>query len=100
MRKFVQNIVSFSLKNSLIVLLGTFLLLAGGIYSYMHTPIEAFPDVTNTRVRVITQWPGRSAEEIEKFCHITHFKGNECHPEQNFGAFNFLVWTICGDGYF
>lgn len=31
-----------------------------------HTPIEAFPDVTNTRARIITQWPGRSAEEMEK----------------------------------
>src|SRR5690606_11995969 len=39
----------------------------GGVYSYIHTPIEAFPDVTNTRARIITQWPGRSAEEVEKF---------------------------------
>lgn len=67
MQKFVQNIVSFSLKNTFIVLFGVILLLFGGIYSYMHTPIEAFPDVTNTRARIITQWPGRSAEEIEKF---------------------------------
>lgn len=67
MQKFVKNIVSFSLKNTFIVLFGVILLLAGGIYSYVHMPIEAFPDVTNTRARIITQWPGRSAEEIEKF---------------------------------
>ncbi|MGG5578444.1 efflux RND transporter permease subunit [Myroides sp. C15-4] len=67
MQKFVKNIVAFSLKNTFIVLFGVLLLLFGGIYSYMHTPIEAFPDVTNTRARIITQWPGRSAEEIEKF---------------------------------
>lgn len=66
MQNFVQHIVSFSLKNALFVLLATVALLSGGIYSYIHTPIEAFPDVTNTRARVITQWPGRSAEEIEK----------------------------------
>ncbi|KQB41716.1 Heavy metal efflux pump, CzcA family [Flavobacterium daejeonense] len=42
-------------------------LFIGGVYSYIHTPIEAFPDVTNTRARIITQWPGRSAEEVEKF---------------------------------
>lgn len=67
MKKLVQNIVSFSLKHSLVVLFFTLALLFGGIYAYLHTPIEAFPDVTNTRVRIITQWPGRSAEEIEKF---------------------------------
>lgn len=66
MQKFVKNIVAFSLKNTFIVLFGVLLLLFGGIYSYIHTPIEAFPDVTNTRARIITQWPGRSAEEIEK----------------------------------
>ncbi|MGG5506681.1 MULTISPECIES: efflux RND transporter permease subunit [unclassified Myroides] len=67
MQKFVKKIVAFSLKNTFIVLFGVLLLLFGGIYSYIHTPIEAFPDVTNTRARIITQWPGRSAEEIEKF---------------------------------
>lgn len=67
MKKFVQNIVSFSLKNTLIVFCMTAALFLGGIYSYIHTPIEAFPDVTNTRARIITQWPGRSAEEVEKF---------------------------------
>ncbi|MFA9189604.1 CusA/CzcA family heavy metal efflux RND transporter [Flavobacterium sp. FBOR7N2.3] len=67
MQKFVQNIVSFSLKNSLIIFFMTAILFIGGVYSYIHTPIEAFPDVTNTRARIITQWPGRSAEEVEKF---------------------------------
>jgi len=67
MQKFVQNIVSFSLKNSLIIFFMTAALFIGGVYSYIHTPIEAFPDVTNTRARIITQWPGRSAEEVEKF---------------------------------
>ncbi|MFL9832289.1 CusA/CzcA family heavy metal efflux RND transporter [Flavobacterium sp. ST-87] len=67
MQKIVQNIVSFSLKNSLIIFFMTAALFIGGVYSYIHTPIEAFPDVTNTRARIITQWPGRSAEEVEKF---------------------------------
>lgn len=35
--------------------------------AYFYTPIEAYPDVTSTRARVIVQWPGRSAEEVEKF---------------------------------
>lgn len=70
MHKFVKNIIAFSLKNSILILFLTFLLLVIGIISYVHTPIEAYPDVTNTRVRVITQWPGRSAEELEKFVSL------------------------------
>ncbi len=41
-----------------------------GIWSYMNTPIETFPDVTNTQIVIIAQWPGRSAEEVEKFVTI------------------------------
>jgi heavy metal efflux system protein len=67
MQKFVQGIVAFSLKNSIIIFFLTGLLVVAGIISYINTPIEAFPDVTNTRTRIITQWPGRSAEEVEKF---------------------------------
>ncbi|MGV6943586.1 efflux RND transporter permease subunit [Sphingobacterium kyonggiense] len=66
MKKFVQQIVTFSLKNTTFVLFATLALLFIGIYALKHTAIEAFPDVTNTRARIITQWPGRSAEEVEK----------------------------------
>ncbi len=66
MQKFVQAVVTFSLRNTTFVLFATFALLFGGIYALKHTPIEAFPDVSNTRARIITQWPGRSAEEMEK----------------------------------
>jgi len=45
----------------------TVVLFVAGIICYINTPIEAYPDVTNTRVRIITQWHGRSAEEVEKF---------------------------------
>jgi cobalt-zinc-cadmium resistance protein CzcA len=41
-----------------------------GFISYQNTPIETFPDVTNTQVIIISQWPGRSAEEVEKFVTI------------------------------
>lgn len=82
MQKLVQNIVAFSLKNSLIVFFATVLLFAGGIISYMHTPIEAFPDVTNTRARIITQWPGRSAEEVEKFITLPISKQMNTIPKK------------------
>lgn len=67
MHKFVENIIAFALRNHVLVLFLTGLLFIAGIICYIHTPIEAYPDVTNTRVRIITQWPGRSAEEVEKF---------------------------------
>lgn len=67
MHKFVEAIIAFSLRNHILVLFFTAILFVAGIICYMHTPIEAYPDVTNTRVRIITQWPGRSAEEVEKF---------------------------------
>lgn len=82
MQKLVKNIVAFSLKNSLIVFFMTALLLIGGIISYMHTPIEAFPDVTNTRARIITQWPGRSAEEVEKFITLPISKQMNTIPKK------------------
>ncbi len=83
MQKFVQNIVAFSLRHSLLILFATLALLLGGIYSYIHTPIEAFPDVTNTRARIITQWPGRSAEEIEKFITLPISKEMNTIPKKS-----------------
>ncbi len=67
MKKFTDALVSFSLKNPLIIFFLVGLMVAIGSYSYLHTPIEAYPDVTNTRARVIAQWPGKSAEEMERF---------------------------------
>jgi len=98
MQKFVQGIVAFSLKNSLLILFATFSLLAAGIYTYIHTPIEAFPDVTNTRARIITQWPGRSAEEIEKFITLPISKEMNTIPKKtdvrSISLFGLSVVTI------
>lgn len=70
MHKFIDNIVAFSLKNKFFIFFCTTVAVIAGIVSFKHTPIDAFPDVTNTKVTVITQWPGRSAEEVEKFITI------------------------------
>ena len=70
MHKFIDNIVAFSLKNKFFIFFCTTVAVISGIVSFKHTPIDAFPDVTNTKVTVITQWPGRSAEEVEKFITI------------------------------
>ncbi len=70
MNKFIKGIITFSLRNRLIVFLGTIGIIGWGVSSFLDTPIEAFPDVINARVVIITQWPGRSAEELEKFVTI------------------------------
>ncbi|UOG77359.1 CusA/CzcA family heavy metal efflux RND transporter (plasmid) [Hymenobacter tibetensis] len=70
MNKFIQGIIAFSLKNRGFVFLMTLVVVVMGVVSYRNTPIEAFPDVTNTEITIITQWPGRSAEEMEKFVSV------------------------------
>jgi cobalt-zinc-cadmium resistance protein CzcA len=70
MNKVLRGVLSFSLKNKYFILFATVILLISGIVTFKTMPIEAFPDVTNTEVTIITQWPGRSAEEIEKFVTI------------------------------
>lgn len=67
MNKFIRNIVAFSLKNKFFIFFLTGVMIIAGIFSFIHTPIEAFPDVTNTQIVIVTQWPGRSAEEVERF---------------------------------
>ena len=83
MQKFVKNIVTFSLRNTTFVLFAVMVLLFGGIYALKHTAIEAFPDVTNTRARIITQWPGRSAEEMEKLVTLPISKEMNSIPHKS-----------------
>ena len=70
MIKFLRGIIGFSLKNKYLILFLAAALIIGGIITFMQMPIEAFPDVTNTEIDIITQWPGQSAEEVEKLVTI------------------------------
>jgi cobalt-zinc-cadmium resistance protein CzcA len=70
MNKFIRGIVGFSLKNRFFIFFMTGLLIIAGVVSYQNTPLEAFPDVTNTQIIIVTQWNGRSAEEIERFVTV------------------------------
>src|SRR5476651_1256871 len=67
MNRFIKNILSFALRNRFFIFFVTALLAVAGYISFKTISIDAFPDVTNTSVTIITQWPGRSAEEVEKF---------------------------------
>ena len=62
----IRALVDFALKSRWLVLGGVILITAWGVISFRALPIEAYPDVANNYVQIITQWPGRSAEEIER----------------------------------
>ena len=62
----LRSIVRFSLLKPLFVVLGAILLIGGGAIAFKNLPIEAFPDVSDIQVTVITLYPGRAAEEVEK----------------------------------
>ena len=62
----IRAIVDFALDNRFIVLAIAVLLLIWGAVSFHNLPVEAYPDVANNYVQIITQWPGHAAEEIEQ----------------------------------
>jgi heavy metal efflux system protein len=70
MNKILKGVLAFSLKNKYFIFFATLILVIYGVITFKDMPIEAFPDVTNTEITIITQWPGRSAEEVEKFVTI------------------------------
>ncbi len=62
----IRPFVDFALNNRFVVLGLAVVLFIGGIISFKRLPVEAYPDVANTWVQIITQWPGRAAEEVEQ----------------------------------
>ena len=62
----IQGLVDFSLNNRFLVMTAAVLLLVWGGISFHSLPVEAYPDVANNYVTIITQWPGRAAEEVEQ----------------------------------
>jgi cobalt-zinc-cadmium resistance protein CzcA len=66
MTEVIQALVNFSLSNRFLILTAAVLLLIWGAISFHNLPVEAYPDVANNYVTIITQWPGRAAEEVEQ----------------------------------
>ncbi|MDX9750307.1 MAG: CusA/CzcA family heavy metal efflux RND transporter [Flavobacteriales bacterium] len=67
---FIRAIITFSLKNRFFTYFWVTALVIAGVASFRSTPIEAFPDVTNTQIIIVSQWPGRSAQEVERFVTV------------------------------
>ncbi|NHB39768.1 efflux RND transporter permease subunit [Helicobacter pylori] len=61
----LASIIEFSLRQRVIVIVGAILILFFGTYSFIHTPIDAFPDISPTQVKIILKLPGSSPEEME-----------------------------------
>ena len=62
----LKGLVDFALNNRFLILAIAVLLFIWGVISFKNLPIEAYPDVANNYVQIITQWPGRAAEEVEQ----------------------------------
>ena len=62
----IRRLVDFALDNPLLIVALAILLFLWGVISFRNLPIEAYPDVANNYVQIITQWPGRAAEEVEQ----------------------------------
>jgi heavy metal efflux system protein len=62
----IRAVVDVALNNRFIVLSVAFILFIWGMFAFKKLPVEAYPDVANVWVQVITQWPGRAAEEVEQ----------------------------------
>jgi len=62
----IRGLINYALNNRFMVLALAALLLVWGAVSFHNLPVEAYPDVANNYVQIITQWPGRAAEEVEK----------------------------------
>ena len=66
----IDRLISLSLEKRVLVLFGVVVLIALGVQSFVRLPIDAFPDVTNIQVEVLSNAPGLSPLEVEKF--VTH----------------------------
>ncbi len=62
----IRRIVDYALNNRFLILAAALMLFIWGMISFHRLPIEAYPDVANNYVQVITQWPGQAAEEVEQ----------------------------------
>lgn len=62
----IRAFVDFALRNRLLILALAIMLVVWGGFAFHSLPIEAYPDVANNYVQIITQWPGRAAEEVEQ----------------------------------
>uniref|UniRef100_UPI0026030828 efflux RND transporter permease subunit n=1 Tax=Dokdonella sp. TaxID=2291710 RepID=UPI0026030828 len=62
----IERLVGYALRQPLLVMMALLLFVGSGVLAFRHLPVEAFPDVSDTQVTVVTLYPGRAPEEVEK----------------------------------
>src|SRR5580700_1474077 len=66
----IHRIVQFALHQRFLVLMVTILIIIAGSISFQKMPVDAYPDLSPPIVQLITQWPGRAAEEVERLITV------------------------------
>ena len=79
----IHRIVEFALKQRLVILVAALVLVGLGINALKNLPIEAYPDVADTWVQIITQWPGHAGEEVERQITVPTERVMNGVPKQN-----------------
>src|ERR1017187_9881182 len=66
----IHRLVQFALQQRMLVLLLVAFITIGGVISFIHMPVDAYPDLSPPMVEIITQWPGHASEEIERLVTV------------------------------
>ncbi len=94
----LSKIIQFSIKNKLVVLLGLFALMLGGIYSISKLPIDAVPDITNNQVLIITSVPSAGAPDVERLITVPIEQATRNVPgiveQRSFSRFGLSLVTL------
>ena len=99
----LSKIIQFSIKNKLVILLGVFALILGGVYSISKLPIDAVPDITNNQVLIITSVPSAGAPDVERLITVPIEQATRNIPgmieQRSFSRFGLsLVTLVFKDG--
>jgi heavy metal efflux system protein len=94
----LSKIIQFSIKNKLVILLGVFAMILGGIYSISKLPIDAVPDITNNQVLIITSVPSAGAPDVERLITVPIEQATRNIPgmieQRSFSRFGLSLVTL------
>ncbi len=94
----LSKIIQFSIKNKLVILLGLFALVLGGVYSISKLPIDAVPDITNNQVLIITSVPSAGAPDVERLITVPIEQATRNVPgiveQRSFSRFGLSLVTL------
>ena len=94
----LSKIIQFSIKNKLVILLGVFAMILGGVYSISKLPIDAVPDITNNQVLIITSVPSAGAPDVERLITVPIEQATRNIPgmieQRSFSRFGLSLVTL------